>query len=133
MGLRDYHYVYGNYKASLHKNTEYRNSYIYKQCIQDCPSTKNLSSFTTIKTKLQSAIQASEAAFRIQIFTGLVLPVCALASSILPCRPLCCPPRKTSGAQNSLKFSLGEVSRVDLVTLGKESGKVEEAGHYHQL
>ena len=134
---------FGNYSDYLNQTSEYTNS-VYNEdhlnqtypsydYFEFCPTPHNFSSFTMIQTKVQESSQTSEAAFSIQIFAGLFLLFCAVASSILPCRPLCCPPRKSSGALNSLKFSLGEVTRVELVTTGGESGKMEENGDYHRF
>ena len=128
---------YGNYEDYHNEASEFGNysdpdsDYLFgMHGIMPC-TPHNLSSFTLAQNKVQSAVEVSEAAFGLQIFSGLVLLVCALASSMLPCRPLCFPPRKSSMALNSIKFSLGEVNRVEMVAA--ESGKVEEGGDYHKF
>ena len=132
--------TFTNYESYLNQTSEHTENFLnsmnnsdYPRYYSDCPPPQILSSFTMVQTEIRSVIEVSDAAFSIQILTGLVLLVCALASSILPCRPLCCPPRKSSGALNSLKFSLGEVTKVELVATGEESGKAEEGGDYHRF
>ena len=92
-------------------------------------SENSSSSFSYTRADLIGHIHVATVAPSVEVTAGLLMLVAGILSSLLTCRPLFCAPRKTtSGGPNSLNFSLGDKTGVELPKEATGGGE-EEPGH----